>query len=237
MKKVWMTYLLFATVLLLQGQSGLKEFRKTINAYGTLKQFSFDVEVFGYETKTSKKAELIGKGLAKKQDQAFFSKFAESEMLQLEGKTVLVHHDTQEIDFFEYNMKAVKNSMLNLNMDALLDSLSAINDSLFVDEGVVNNFRRFVKKSPEELIYRTEYYIDPASLLIQKIIYYYQDSDEDNEIPLSSVHIYFKNFQKTATPAAYFAVSKFIQTSGKSFIAAPSYKGYKVNYHKSQQKH
>lgn len=219
-----------------KAQNGLQAFKNTIKLYNTMQQFNFEVEIYGYETRTSKKAELIGKGYAKKQNTNFFSKFGETEMLQQAGKTIIVHHDAQQIDFYEYSMKAVKNSEMSLNLDAIIDTLGKLNDSLFIYEGMVDGFKKFSRKSPEELIDRVDYFIEPTTSLISKLVYYYTSENEDSEIPLSVVIIYFKNLKQTATPESFFATSKFILPNGKGFLAASAFKGYKVNHHPSQQK-
>src|SRR5688572_18848292 len=101
--KLLLITLLFSLNFSLRAQKAYDEYKKTMTAYANAKQFSFDVDVYAYENKTDKKAQLIGSGKARKKEQFFYSRFLEKEMLVGPEITISVNHDNKTIDCFEYD--------------------------------------------------------------------------------------------------------------------------------------
>lgn len=218
-------------------QNGFKEFKKTMEAYASIKQMNFDVEVMAYEKKTSAKPQLLGKGFVKKQDDFFYSRFAENELLQHKGKTLMINTGARQIDYYEYSTKNMSSNALNLDFKSLMDSLASRPDSNFIYEGVKEGLRRFSRKTPDETIRQTDFYIDPKTNLMTRVVYYYAEGYDDAEVPFTTVIINYKNTHLTATPQQFFALDKFIQKNGAGYVGTANYKGFKVLTHLPQQKH
>lgn len=233
-----MKHLLILCILTsnLLGQVGMIEFKKTINAYNTIQQMSFEVELFALEHKTSKTQIPIGKGLGKKQGSYFYSKFDENEMLQREGTTLMINTDEKKIDYYISDMKQAKAAQLDIDFNAIIDSLATEKDSSFVYEGIKSGLKKFRKTTEDEVIQRTDFYVDPNTNLIVRIVYYYAESNEDHDIPFTTVTINYKNYKFTPIPLEYFALSKFVQKSGNGYVGGSAYKGYKVHVHSSKHK-
>lgn len=232
MKTQWLIVSILLFAMAMPGQNGLKEFRKTIDAYAAIQHMSFDVEVHAYEQKSSRTSQLIGRGFAKKAGSLFYSRFGENEILQQEGKTLMINTDSRRIDFYEYDKSAAKRAQMGLDLGSLLDSLATIKDSSFVYEGIQEGFKRFSRKTPGELIDHTDMYVNPTSNLISRIVYYYSENFEDFDIPFATVIIQYKNTSLATVPPQYFALEKFIRKSGQHYIGATSYQGFKVLVHK-----
>ncbi len=203
------------------------ELQSVQNSYAKIKDISFEVEVYGYESPTDRTPELVGKGLTSKGSGYSYSKFAETECLQKKNLTLFVNHAHKIINYYEYaSVKTSPDGFPGMSPDSLLKYY----DSIIVYKGVENGSKHFTMSTPDADIIQTELYFDQESNLLNKVVYYYASSDEDQQSEYSTVIIYYKNYNITNHQRAKVDFSKYINKSAKGYVASVHYQGYKLQY-------
>lgn len=231
---IFILFVLFLNISL-KSQSAVSEYNKTILAYKEAKEFAFDVDVYAYENKTDKTAELVGSGKAMKKEGFFYSRFAEREMLISPEISLVINHDQKTIECYPYDF-AKKQKALKMDMTNPVDSATIKSDTSFVYYGLNDGRKHFSYKSPGQAIIQTDIYVNPTNNLISKVIYTYGESTEDYELGVSTVVIYYKNVMIKNIPGKSFAPERYVSKKGTDFIASSNYKGFKVVTHKNNKK-
>lgn len=231
----YLIILLFSLVTKGWCQTAAEEYKKTMKAYQEASQFSFDVDVYAYENKTDKKAQLVGSGTAKKKNDLFYSRFIEKEILIGPKISLVVNHDQKMIECYPYDFSK-KQKALKMDMTSLMDSAAFQSDTMLTYNGIREGRKHFTARTPGQMITQTDIYVDPSNNLISKVIYSYGESTEDYELGVSTVVVYYKNIHLSDVNMNKYDPDKYVSKKGDIFTGLGNYKGFKVITHKNTKK-
>jgi hypothetical protein len=224
MKNVFVVILILSSFLS-SAQSLADELKKIRNAYLAKEELSFEVSVVGYKSKTDTKGFNIGKGKAIKTKCCYYSTFLQDEYLKTEDKIIVVDHLDKEIHVFPNNDKKLQGK--NSTPVVVMDSIIKISDSIRY-KGISNGSKLFIIYDSKELVYKTELYSNPQSNMLEKIVYYYRESNDEDDYGTERVIIQYRNYQSVTIDKSLLLEKTFIITKGKKIIPVEKFKNYKI---------
>jgi len=218
--------------MLVKAQSvALIEYKKVLTAYDNLKDISFNVDVYAYDSPYDKTPELYGSGFVYKSGTSYHSKFSDEENISSNEMSLCIDHETKTMDIFEYKMPQQNKEFLKGIDKYAQDALLSF-DSSIVYKGISDGKKHFVILTPGEDIVQSDLYVDPATNLFTKIVYYYNTAkSEDFEMGVNRIIIYYKNISLAKPSEDWFSFKKYISRNETGIKVMPSFKGYKINYH------
>lgn len=211
-----------------QNSAAVTELLKVRNAYIQATKLSFDVEVYSYKDKFTKKPQLVSKGTAIKFNEKYYSSFLKLDLIIFDkNSSLIIDHDEKKMDYYVYDLKKEKTPKeFQLNFD----SLALASDSIKVgaiDKGI----KKYTMYTNNSLIIQTELYIDVKTNYVQRILYFYASSDDYQEIEVDRLDIYYKNISTNVLNTDVFNSDLYFKKNGKnSVIVSQKYKGYTINY-------
>src|ERR1700741_131312 len=183
--------LIIANVLVAQGllaQNVTEQMKKVRNAYVFNKQFMFDVEAYSYESKMDVTPSLISKGCVKKDNEKYYSKFEDVELLINGKRSLLVNNRLKKMTYNECNV--MKKPDAN-EVQKALDSFSTTDSVVLGDSK--NGDIHFIAYSKTGYIQRTDLYVDSKTLFVKHILYQYVPPNDEYDMDVDRIEIFYKN--------------------------------------------
>lgn len=223
--------LLFSVVAFSQTEKAtIEELKKIRSAYLQNQQMDFDVEAYSYKDKFDKSPELISKGHVKKSADKYYSHFLDYELMLSGEKALIVDNGEKKMEYYEYKMNKQKTpESFQIN----IDSLMANSDSI-VMRSPVNGQKHFTIFNQSGEISQTELYVNEKTNFVQHILYYYASSNENYEIEVDRVEIYYKNIKTQGVDEKFFSFDKYFTHNKKQFIPVGQYAAYKFQYYNTK---
>lgn len=218
--------LVLTTIYSTKAQNAVHELKKIRNAYIVNKHLSFDVEVYSYSTKVDKTADLVSKGCMKKNNDMYYSKFDNYELLINGEKALIVNNEQKSMKYYEYKLDKKKSGDPQANIDSLIMSSDSI-----VFRGIKNGEKHFTCFSKQGYVKQTELYVDSQTNLVKRMLYYYVSSTEEYEIDVDRVEIFYKNIETKVVDEKFFTFTKYFKKEKLNYFSTGKYQGYKMNYY------
>ncbi len=213
---------------LLSAQSPHQAFEKVFNKYAKLENLSLEMEARSFEREEMTEGKLVFSGTFKKKGESYYTKAWGREMIVNNNKLLVVNHDDEKIAIGRSSATAPQ----TLNFPSFaIDSLVASGAS-FDYLGFHDNLHHYSVKTPEDMIFETEVFINTNDI-ITKMVYHYQDKAEAQPA-FEKMVINYRNISFSAPPSNFFDQTKFLlRSKDGELVAAPRYKKYlvrEVNY-------
>ena len=190
----------------------------------TVPHFSMDVTVQVYETASDKKGTLLGKGLIRKSGTQYYSSFQDNEMIINNDCTVLIDHAEKEVHYFADAVKARQKEVAPfLDLEALMKTADSV-----ASHGNTNGQMHYTIFSKTGPIRQTEVYADQQTYLIRKIVYFYNESDRENDYGIYKAVIDYSNISYNKPSPDFFSEKKYIHYKERHPQLIAGYSKYKL---------
>lgn len=214
---------LFVLYLDLKAQDAAKDLSKVSLAYLKADQLAMNIDVFLYASAKSSARESLGTAVMRKEQEKYYSKFMMNEMISDGEHTLIVDHDDKTLNLFKQLPASMNTNPGNINMDSiLLESDSVLYGGL--DKGI----KMYTIYQSNNVVKRTDIYINVQSSLVERLIYLYVESSEGAELGMEKVEIIYKKVDKKIDPG-YFNISKYLVKEENGFILQREYKDYDLS--------
>lgn len=187
----------------IKAQNATVDFNKVRTNFLEAKQIGFDVEVYQYESESTK-GKLLSKGVMRKVGGNYYSSFLGNEMIINEKNgTVIIDEPTKEITYLNPEKNTKKSDQLTIP-DSLL---SAFKFEKVTSDGLKKYV--YVNTKPLAPIVKTELYINQKYQLV-KLVYFYNKSNTKVDFEAYKVEILYKNIITSGIANTYFNTNKYI---------------------------
>ena len=206
-----------------QKTSYATDFKRISEAYSDAKNFSADVVVFSYKDKDQEKGDLLGKGMIRKADKNYYSKFMGEEMITNNHCAVIVDSNYKEVTIFQDNKKVMPGQFSLSQMDSMLkkqDSVSYL--------GSQNGLKHYVLYNKHSVIMKIDMYVGEKDHFIKRLVYYYAASGKDESYDMYKMDIYYNNIKLDKVSDSYFSEKKYIEYKGSTPQLTATYRKYKL---------
>ena len=188
----------------------------------------FDVEAYSYESKMDVTPSLISKGCVKKDNEKYYSKFEDVELLINGKRSLLVNNRLKKMTYNECNV--MKKPDAN-EVQKALDSFSTTDSVVLGDSK--NGDIHFIAYSKTGYIQRTDLYVDSKTLFVKHILYQYVPPNDEYDMDVDRIEIFYKNIQIKQPEISSFSFEKYFKSSKDRKVALGKYNGYKITSYKS----
>lgn len=132
------------------------------------------------------------------------------------------------MEYYEYTLKKQKKipERFQINIDSLVFGADSI-----VMRPVKDGLKHFTVFTPGEDIIQTEFYVDGKTNFISRILYYYSPANEEYEMGVDRVDVYYKNISTAKVPDDVFRIEKFLKKENNQYSGTGDFLKYKVKYY------
>jgi hypothetical protein len=223
-------FLLFITATG-KAQKITAELKQVRDAYLAHDNLSADVSVTIYSGRNDKTGTQAEKGMIRKAGKKYYSKFGTEEMISNEQGTLLVDHSIKEMMFFE---KVPRKMRLDANSGFPgIDSLVTLSDSVR-SRGIKEGLKLFSFYDRTQAAVQTDIYVDPATNLVRRIVYWYNESMQE-EYGAYKIVVEYSGYSFKDPDPAFFSAKKYITLTKGRPAATAAYKHYNLEFVKNEQ--
>ena len=220
---ITLLFILSCPVSNAQSRGVIEELWKVRDAYLNAKHFSADVTASGYN-RTGKTPVFTAVGTFRKNESGYYSRFMNDELISNKNCTVIIDHYDKSITWFDpVGAKAKKIKQEIVQLDSLMQRADSV-----ISLGTQNGLRKFSIYEHAADIVQTDLFIDPVSIFIKRIVYYYRAPDDEQDIELAYMEITYKNISTANIPADKFSEKKCIDYRNGKPVPTGSCSGYEL---------
>lgn len=210
---LWMT-------VSLQAQDFRKDFMTVYQSYATMNHYTQEVDVRSFTANSTTKPTYKATGKIVKSGANYYSTM-DGQHTIIKGKQFL-HVNTNDKRMLYYQKEQSTNNGMEQYAN-LLDSMKAA-DVIYA--GASGNIKRYVMRSPEQAITKTELSLDMERRVITKIVYYYKKAEQQSA--LYKTVITYQTETKNRPSNTWFDTGKYIRIDKGRASVQTAYNSYRL---------
>jgi len=199
------------------------EFNKISQAYVAAKNFSADVAVYSYQQKSQKQGILIGRGLIRRADKNYFSRFKGDQLIANNRCAVIIDSASKEVTYFPEAKGNIRDPFSIEQIDTLLKKQDSV-----VDAGSQDGEEHYIFYNKTSVLIRIDMYVGLNDHFIKRLTYYYAPSTKKESYDMYKMEIYYNNIKLNKVDDSYFSEKKVIAYKGGEPYLVSSYNKYKL---------
>lgn len=213
--------LLFALLLAVNSnaQDARAELKAAGEAFRKYENLNMEVAVYTYE-KQSSPASLVGKGKMSKSEKGYYSRFMNDELISDKNGTVILNHEQKTMHYFDGTNKTKKGFLPQP------DSLSSADSAVYL--GLENGMKHILIYHRNSFIERTEIYINPATSLLSRIVYYYPPANEDFTADAYKSEVVYEKTSFDKPDDSLFDKDRYVNKKNNTWIATAAWSKYQL---------
>ena len=217
-------FLLVFTASDTTAQTAASELDKVSQSYLSAEHLSMEANVYVYSSKIDVAGSFLGKGVMRKSKNNYYSRFLDDEVIINSRCMLIIDHSRKTIELYDAVKSRKKNATQHLPD---VKAIMASNDSVKY-HGVRSGMKHFTFYNKRASVVKTELYVNAATGFIEKIEYYYSQSNVEESYDAYKVVIEYQGISVKNPGEEPFSEKKYVSRKGSNMILAPSYKNYQL---------
>jgi len=196
---------------------------KKMAAFFLQEELSMNMNIVLFPTESSE-GSLLGEAQLRKQGKKYYSNFL-SNILVTDGKqTILVDKSAKEMLYYDVAKRKVgATDLSSVDFEALKKKAQKITHI-----GDKNGIRTYEIASKGQAIVKTDIQFHIKTGQLQKITYYYAETDEYSDYGAYKVEIDYTKVLTQVTNKNVFNLNTYIQKKGRLVHSSNAFKGYQI---------
>jgi len=220
--KSYLIFYLFVYSLGGFSQTPKEELSEIAKKYNSFNEFSADVSAVTYSTQLDVTGTLFGDGLFVKIGTALHTKFKFEECIKNDNCIVVIDHKTKQISYRKTKYLTKTNSMAGMpSVDEVLTKCDSVRKKVITGSQYI--YSVYLKG----IVKHTDVIVDKDKL-IQKITYFFDQSNTKQRFPYYKLEMIYANIKTSSVDPNLIKEDKIIQYKAGKPILSEDYGQYKL---------
>ncbi|MGH1337910.1 MAG: hypothetical protein ACRBFS_17445 [Aureispira sp.] len=227
--KIGLMMCLCFIVTISQAQDYKKDFLQVYKNYSTKAYYTQEVRVRSFANEGDKKASYEQQGKIVKGEGMYFSSLGDQTTIVKEGHFLHINKEEKRMLFY-YQKEG--NNQIAEQYRMLLDSIKETDIEYL---GNSNGIKKYLLKSPNQMIATTELSLDMNKNVVARLVYHYQ-STEAHQSSFYKTIITYKTDDRNKPTASWFDLEQYIHLNKNRATLKTAYKEYTLTQPQEETK-